>query len=304
MSDMQVGQASSFLDKTLDLADSAWNKPFTTAARVAKGVAGASLNKLAREKGNFWMATSLRSATRRAVKVQEAIKKSALLRGITNPKALPAVTVGATTKEDKPIEVKKVIERAERLQDPESEEAQYKGAWLQEMEVDSGPELMQALDKKMTAQNEFILEKAGPRPPPSPFGGPPPQRDLDLEKEEQLSRYLQPLSDPSGALARVGDGIATPEDYEVLESQYPRLWGEFQQTAVHGLADKDLDHDQQIAVAEALKLPLLPQMQGDYMAYWQSVAVGEQADQKNNEGEASLSGGENIASKADRSATV
>jgi hypothetical protein len=274
-----------------------------TPGALITGAAGGLANKYLRERGNFLMSTTLARNAKRAVKVQEAVKKAAKLSGLVSPKAIPAITVGRDLKEA--INPEKVIDHAEKLQDPTSDEAQKTTSMWQEMEVEAGPEVVKALRDKMTAQNEFILEKAGPKPPPSPFGGPPPKRQIDPETEEQLSRYIGAMNDPSEALARVGDGQALPEDYEVLESQYPRLWEEFQQTAVQGLADKNLDYDQQLAVAGALKLPLHPSMQGDYMSFWQGMSANEpppepELPQQVKSVTAHLSGGENVSGKADR----
>lgn len=300
MSDTQVGQVAA-------LAADAKTGGLVTAA---KGVLGAVGNKLLRERGNFTQAAALHGAAKRAVKAQARLKRSAALRGIVGRKTSPSIAIGAALQAKDDVDVEKAVEHADKLQDPESDEAQKTTSYLQEVEVDGGPQLAQALGKRFAAQTQFLLEKAGPPPQPSPFGGKPPKREFDPETQQQLSRYLAPLNNPADALARVGDGEATPEDYEVLEDQYPKMWQEFQQTAVHGLADKDLDYDQQVAVADALKLPLLPQMSGSYMAFWQDVAVqGQMQDEQKAEEEeaaakANLSGGKNVASKADRTATV
>jgi hypothetical protein len=314
MSDMQVGQAGTLLAAASGEPVSLW--------ATAKGVAAAVGNKILRERGNFFMSSALHGATKRAMKVQGALKKSAALTKLTSklkkelqsPESLPVTEVGRQKerkKERDHADVSRAVEQAEKLKDPESDEAKRTTSYLQEMEPEAGPEIVNALRDKMTAQADFILEKAGPAPPPSPFGGPPPKRDIDPDQQATLSRSLDALSAPEDALARVGAGVAEPEDYEVLERIYPRMWQEFQQTAVQGLADKNLDSDQQIAVAEALKLPLVPAIGGEYMAFWQNVAAqGQIQDQMKADeaaataNKAKLSGGQNVASKADRTATA
>jgi hypothetical protein len=302
MSDTQLGQAGAGIGA---LAGSVAGPVGTAVGGTLGAAIGGVGNKIVREQGNQFMSSVLDKAAKRTIQVQQKLQNASMLKGLTRPKAVLPISEAAHIQAG-PLPahaVDKAIEQADQLQDPESDASENLGASLQHMEVEAGPEITKALQEHAMAQAQFLLDKAGPLPPPSPFGGAQTKRTFDEETQAQLGRYVRALEEPMAALDRVSEGVATSEDREVLQAPFnASIWQEFQQRSVSELAErgKELPYDQQLAVADALDLPLVPALDGSYQNFWGQVSLASQMQaQAKAEAKAKLQGGKGVRSKAD-----
>jgi hypothetical protein len=237
-----------------------------------------------------------------AAKVQERLGKAAKKLPILNKaqgETLERAVRSTATKQA----VQKALDAAERVQDPESEDYGKMQSSLQRLESALGPDMANTYAEQAQKRAQFLLEKAGPAPAPSVFGGQP-KRVLDDETVDRMGRYIDAADDPVAALERIGAGEGDQEDHETLEALYPGMLQDFKAKAVSRLAESksELPYDTQLAIAQALRIPLTDEQQPDNQAFWQNFsrsqaqAGAEQAMRKR----APKLGGDGKQSRADR----
>lgn len=192
------------------------------------------------------------------------------------------------------------VKEADELSDPESDKSKDLQSRLETMRDTLGPDLTSAYAVQLQRRNAFLRDKAGPMPSASMFGGAP-KRVVDDETADRLSRYMDAADDPTAALKRIGDGAGTAEDAETVATLFPSMWGEFRQKVVSKLAAQkdELPYDSQLAIAQALRLPLTPEQQPEAAAFWQGRAR-TQAAQAPAKSRAPKLNGQGFTSKGDR----
>jgi hypothetical protein len=215
------------------------------------------------------------------------------------------------------VSVDKAIERAEKEADPDSVEASELSNAHTAIQVGMGEEMGDAWLEQRSKRNQFLLEKAGPRPTPTVLN-PKPKRVMDDETKEKLQRYIDAADDPEAALKRISDGVGTAEDTETLSALYPQMFDDFRGKVVKHVVEsgKELSYDQALAVEEALGMPLNRDMEPDSVAFWQMMAGGSQqarAEQQAEQEQLAKAGrnaskykghGESYASKSQRVSSV
>ncbi|MFT3927432.1 MAG: hypothetical protein QM778_33170 [Myxococcales bacterium] len=117
--------------------------------------------------------------------------------------------------------VRRAIEDAEALQDPQSTLSRRMAAQLEDVRAES-PELAAAIGNKAQSKAAFILSKLPPAITLDPFKGP--ERVMDPITELRVARYVNAAKDPKGTLKRMSDGSATLEDLETMRDLYGQMF--------------------------------------------------------------------------------
>lgn len=168
-------------------------------------------------------------------------------------------------------QIQKVIDAADKFGAPDGDEEGKLGASLQRLEETVGPEVAQAYAQQLEQRAAFLREKAGPAPTGSVFAGKA-KREFDGESLERLSRYIDASDDPIAALERIGRGEAASEDYETLEALSPSMLEDYKSKVVAQLAESksEIPYETQVALSQALRIPLTAEEQPEAQAFWQT----------------------------------
>lgn len=256
-------------------------KPGLLEAAAQTGLTGATAKAVA-SRGLAWHAEKVADNAgaafglrAQAAKVQERLNQAA--KKIDTRKMLEPV-VERVQQATRRATVQSVIDSAEKLQDPESEDAQKMQSSLQKLEQTLGPDMAAAYAEQAQQRAAFLLDKAGPKPAPSPFGGQP-ARVLDEDTEERMANYIDAADNPLDALERIGAGLGTSEDHETLAALKPSMLADYKSKVVAQLAEskEEIPYEEQLAVSQALRLPLTPEEQPDTQAFWQAFSKQQMA---------------------------
>jgi len=158
-----------------------------------------------------------------AARTQVAIEKTAddtvknvLQRGPKQAAVRAATTIASAGA------IKRAMEQAVALQDPESPPAKAFASSIQMLSQDD-PALAQAIQQKVQARSDFLASKMPPPVDPGdPLGVRPGRMDSATQKKSQ--RYVEAAINPQAALTRLSAGVGTREDLETLRALTPRLY--------------------------------------------------------------------------------
>lgn len=232
-----------------------------------------------------------------AAQSQERLNKAARIDKVLKGAVEPAIR--------RPIVLEKVdteLQSLDDLNDPDSEDYKKLQSRMEDIEANAGPEFAQAYLQQFKARNDFLLEKAGPRPEPTVFD-PNPKRELDDDTRHMLGRYMAAADDPLAAIERIGAGEGSAEDIETVQGIYSSMWEEFQQKAVSHLLDKkvQLSYDQRQSLSETLGIALNADADPGEYAFWQGIAQGTEMVQGEQGQPAKMSTGvDTYKAKSDR----
>lgn len=176
--------------------------------------------------------------------------------------------------------LREMLDASESLQDAGSHETRLLNEHAQSVDEELGPQTSNAYRDAVLRRASFLLDKAGPNPPPSPFGKPQP-RVFSSSEEEQLSGYAHAAEDPDGAFARLSAGDETPQDLETLQTLYPDMLQDFRKRVVERFQSDSRapSYEDTIAIADRLGLPLLPEQQPEATAFWMQAAESTRQQQ-------------------------
>lgn len=167
--------------------------------------------------------------------------------------------------------IKRAIDQAQALQDPESRESQELG--LNTAEIgNTDPGLAQALQGKVLARATFIASKIPPPiDPDDPLGRA--AVPVDPITQRKIGRYVEAAMDPAKALQRLARGTGSPEDIETLKALYPRLYQDYTKRVVRKVqeSNKPLTVAAKNRLAFTLGVPVDRSQTPAYLSFYQSV---------------------------------
>lgn len=281
-------------------------------------VARIEAQRAALEAGRVSRAASAQSVAEKLRKAQEQVNQAAergkLWRAVGDAGRATAATgaavdrgaraavkaVDATADALQKRHVIKLIKELDDREDPDSAQTRKRQAAIANMARAVGPDMAAAFEQQQKQRDAFILEKAGPPPAPTPFDGKP-ERVMSDTEAKRIQSYIDAADDPVQAIKRVGDGEASAEDMETLEELHMDVLSEFREKAVDSItaSKRELPYARQLAISQALGVPLTPDEQPDAVAFWQDVAqAGAQVAQAKKAAKAFKVSTQSVASKA------
>ena len=205
-----------------------------------------------------------------AVKTQEGVQKAAdstFKNFVGNLSKRPLREAGVMSANA----VKRAIDQAQALQDPESRESQELS--LNTTEIgNADPGLAQALQGKVLARASFIASKIPPPvDPDDPLGRA--AVPVDPITQRKIGKYVEAAMDPAKALQRLSRGTGTVEDIETLKALYPRLYQDYTARVVKKVQEssKPLTVAAKNRLAFTLGVPVDRTQTPSYLAFFQSV---------------------------------
>lgn len=203
------------------------------------GYLASQMHKVIRERGRGYVAVGLDRISRvvsdlgkGAVATEQAAQKAAnntvknmifgKLEQASGDGAAKATSVAPALTT---VAIRRAIEQAIELSDPGSTSSRALQSHIDALSEES-PELAQALEARVRAKAAMIAEAAGPQADTSdPFVTRPPRRDSVTERKAM--RLIDAVRRPEKALERLGDGVGTPEDLQVMKTLYPSIYQQY-----------------------------------------------------------------------------
>lgn len=102
------------------------------------------------------------------------------------------------------------------------------------------PQTAQGVNMALSRATQFLASKIPQQDAPAPLSEPPKPSETEISKFE---RYVKTVEDPMHVLSDVKSGMLTPESMETLQTVYPKLYGEMQQSLMERLIDKKAKKD-------------------------------------------------------------